>query len=156
MARGHRPQVRRKAETLAAQEGTIPVFLKEAPNRWRYHGVMRFVSYGPNPQVVQATPGVDQREEKVAGVLTFERTQKSNRAQGGKSWVSQMDVDRDAAPDRSGSDSTPAAGRHFPAPGDENQGAFKLILSTPGTPSISHVWVNLAAVDRHARKCWHG
>ncbi len=73
---GDRPQVRRKAETLAAQEGTIPVFLKEAPNRWRYHGIMRFVSYETDPQVVQATPGVDQREERVAGVLTFEDVKK--------------------------------------------------------------------------------
>lgn len=69
---GDLPKVRRKAETLAVQGGTIPVFLKEAPNRWRYHGIMRLVSYETNPQVVQSTQGVDQRKDKVIGVLTFE------------------------------------------------------------------------------------
>jgi len=69
---GDLPQVRRKAELLAAQEGTIPVFLKEAPNRWRYHGVMRFVSYVTDPDVVRATPGFVDRKEGVAGVLTLE------------------------------------------------------------------------------------
>ena len=69
---GDRPQVRRKAELLAAQEGTLPVFLKQAPNRWRYHGIMRFVRYEPDPLVVQAKPGVNQREAQVAGILTLE------------------------------------------------------------------------------------
>jgi hypothetical protein len=69
---GDRPQVRRKAELLAAQEGTLPVFLKQAPNRWRYHGIMRFVRYETDPLLVQATPGVDQREDQVAGILTLE------------------------------------------------------------------------------------
>jgi len=69
---GDRPQVRRKAELLAAQEGTIPVFLKQGPNRWRYHGVMRFLRYETNPDVVRATLGVDRRVEEIAGVLVFE------------------------------------------------------------------------------------
>ena len=69
---GDRPQVVRKAKLLAEQEGTLPVFLKQAPNRWRYHGIMRFVRYETDHQAVQATPGVDQREERVAGVLVFE------------------------------------------------------------------------------------
>lgn len=42
---GDLPQVRRKAELLTSQAGIIPVFLKEGPNRWRYHGPMRVVSY---------------------------------------------------------------------------------------------------------------
>lgn len=69
---GDKPQVRRKAELMASQEGTIPVFMKEGPSRWRYHGVMRFVSYQTNTAVVQAAEGADQRPEGVAGVLTFE------------------------------------------------------------------------------------
>lgn len=69
---GDLPKVRRKAETLAVQGGAIPVFVKEAPNRWRYHGIMRLVSYETNPKVVQSTQGVDQRKDKVVGVLTFE------------------------------------------------------------------------------------
>ena len=69
---GDRPQVVRKAKLLTEQEGTLPVFLKQAPNRWRYHGIMRFVRYETDPQAVRATLGVDQREERVAGVLIFE------------------------------------------------------------------------------------
>jgi hypothetical protein len=69
---GDLPQVRRKAELLAVQEGTIPVFLKESPNHWRYHGVMRLVRYETDPQVVRAAPGADQREVKVVGILMFE------------------------------------------------------------------------------------
>ena len=68
---GDLPQVRRKAELLASQAGTIPVFLKEGPNRWRYHGPMRVVSYATDPANVLRTPGAEDREENVAGVLTL-------------------------------------------------------------------------------------
>jgi hypothetical protein len=69
---GDLPKVRRKAESLAAQGGTIPVFLKEAPNRWLYHGPMQIVGFVTDPKVVQAADGVDKRKDKVIGVLTFQ------------------------------------------------------------------------------------
>lgn len=68
---GDLPQVRRKAELLASQAGTIPVFLKEGPNRWRFHGPMQVVSYSTDPATVLGTPGAEDREENVAGVLTL-------------------------------------------------------------------------------------
>ena len=68
---GDLPKVRRKAEALATQGGTIPVFLKEAPNRWRYHGPMQVVGFVTDAKVVQAAEGVDERDDKVIGVLTF-------------------------------------------------------------------------------------
>lgn len=36
---GDRPRVRRTAEILCAQCEPIPVFIKEAPNKWRYVGL---------------------------------------------------------------------------------------------------------------------
>lgn len=68
---GDLPQVRRKAELLASQVGVIPVFLKEGPNRWRYHGPMQVVSYSTDQVTVRGTPGAQDREENVAGVLTL-------------------------------------------------------------------------------------
>ena len=69
---GDLPKVRRKAEALAAQGGTIPVFLKEAPNRWRYHGPMQVVAFVTNADAVQAAEGVDQRPDKVIGILKLQ------------------------------------------------------------------------------------
>jgi hypothetical protein len=69
---GDLPKVRRKAELLAAQGGVIPVFLKEAPNRWRFHGSMHAVGFVTDPNVVQATSGVDKRKDKVIGILTLQ------------------------------------------------------------------------------------
>ena len=68
---GDLPKVRRKAEALAAQGGTIPVFMKEAPNRWLYRGPMQVVGFETDPKVVQAAEGVDKRKDKVIGILMF-------------------------------------------------------------------------------------
>jgi len=69
---GDLPQVKRKAELLVSQGGNIPVFLKEGPNRWRYHGLMRVVSYEQDPSIIRKTPGSEVREENVVGVLNLE------------------------------------------------------------------------------------
>ena len=65
-------QVRRKAELLAKQGGCIPVFIKEASNRWRYHGLMRVMSYVTDPNTIASAEGVKDRAEGVAGILNFE------------------------------------------------------------------------------------
>lgn len=68
---GDRPIVKRKAELLAVQGGSIPVFMKQGTNRWLYHGPMRFVSYRTDlPAIEAALPG-SARDHEVVGVLTF-------------------------------------------------------------------------------------
>lgn len=69
---GNLPRVARKAEMIAAQDSPIPVFMKEATNRWRFHGYMRCTAYETSRRAVQATIGADQRKEYVAGILRFE------------------------------------------------------------------------------------
>ena len=69
---GNLPKVRQKAELLAAQGGVIPVFLKEATNRWLYHGPMRVAGLETSRKVIEATPGVDKRKDEVIGVLCLE------------------------------------------------------------------------------------
>lgn len=66
---GNLPRVRKKAELLAAQRGSIPVFLKEGTNRWRFHGDMEAVKYETTRATIDATPGGVGRAEGVAGVL---------------------------------------------------------------------------------------
>ena len=68
---GDLPQVRRKAQLLATQGGTIPVFLKEGPNRWRFHGPMQVSCYSTDLATILNTLGAEDREENVAGVLTL-------------------------------------------------------------------------------------
>ena len=66
---GDLPRVRQKAELLAAQGGTIPVFMKEAPNRWCYHGRMECAGYETGSDAIESTAGAQDRVERVAGVL---------------------------------------------------------------------------------------
>jgi len=67
---GDPPGVLRKAEMLAAQGGVIPVFIKAATNRWRYHGPMEVAGFDTNPRVARAK-GKDANREDVIGVLSF-------------------------------------------------------------------------------------
>ena len=66
------PRVVAKAELLVAQGGTIPVFMKEGTNRWRYHGRMRCVGFETGRRYVDQVEGTRQRVEDVAGVLLLE------------------------------------------------------------------------------------
>lgn len=68
---GDPPQVQRKAELLAQQRGVLPVFMKEGPNRWRFHGPMEFVDYAKDPSFVEAKARAAGREGQVAGLLVF-------------------------------------------------------------------------------------
>jgi hypothetical protein len=68
---GDRPRVKRKAELLAQQGGTLPVFMKEGPNRWRYHGLMRFVEYVTDSRVVEPEAQAAGRAGEIAGVLVL-------------------------------------------------------------------------------------
>ena len=67
---GDPPSVLRKAEMLAAQGGVIPVFIKAATNRWRYHGPMEVVGFDTNARVARAKAKEANRED-VVGVLSF-------------------------------------------------------------------------------------
>ena len=48
----------------------IPVFIKAATNRWRYHGPMEVVEFDTNARVVRAKAKEADRED-VIGVLSF-------------------------------------------------------------------------------------
>jgi hypothetical protein len=65
---GDPPGVLRKAELLVEQDGVIPVFIKAAINRWRYHGPMEVVGFNRNPRVVRARAKEADRED-VVGIL---------------------------------------------------------------------------------------
>lgn len=67
---GDPPGVLRKAEMLVEQGGVIPVFIKAATNRWRYHGPMEVVGFDTNPRLVRARAREAERED-VVGVLSF-------------------------------------------------------------------------------------
>ncbi len=68
---GDRPRVKRKAELLAQQGGMLPVFMKQGPNRWRYHGLMRFVEYVTDSRVVEPEAKAAGRAGEIAGVLVL-------------------------------------------------------------------------------------
>jgi hypothetical protein len=65
---GDPPGVLRKAELLVEQDGVIPVFIKAATNRWRYHGPMEVVGFNRNPRAVRARAKEADRED-VVGIL---------------------------------------------------------------------------------------
>ena len=69
---GNLARVTRKAEMIAAQGGTIPVFMKEGTNRWRYHGRMRCIAFDTSARAIQAAERSHDRKEDIAGVLRFE------------------------------------------------------------------------------------
>jgi hypothetical protein len=70
---GDLPQVRRKAELMAEQKGPIPVFIKVLSARpvWRYHGLMRCVSFDTDPTLCEKLAQEAERTDKLAGVLSF-------------------------------------------------------------------------------------
>ena len=68
---GDFPMVRRKAELMAEQGGSIPVFLKQDVNRWLFHGRMRLVSYRTDMATIQKALAASERDDVVIGVLRF-------------------------------------------------------------------------------------
>jgi hypothetical protein len=69
---GDLPRVAAKARLLVEQGGTIPVFVKEAPNEWRFHGLMSPARFVTERRTVEARAGAAGREGPVAGVLVLE------------------------------------------------------------------------------------
>jgi hypothetical protein len=67
---GDPPGVLRKAQMLIDQSGVIPVFIKAATNRWRYHGPMEAIGFDTNPRVVRVKAKEANRED-VVGALSF-------------------------------------------------------------------------------------
>lgn len=65
---GDLPRVRQKAALLAEQKGPIPVFIKEGPNRWRYHGRMVCTGFGCDRKLVRDCEARSGRAD-LAGVL---------------------------------------------------------------------------------------
>jgi hypothetical protein len=49
----------------------IPVFLKQAVNRWLYHGPMRLVSYRTDMATIEKALASSKRNDEVVGVLRF-------------------------------------------------------------------------------------
>ncbi len=66
---GDPKNVQRKAARLAGQGGSIPVFIKDGPNRWFYHGRMEVVEYNTDPAL--ATQKSPQSGRPVVGVLVL-------------------------------------------------------------------------------------
>jgi hypothetical protein len=67
---GDPPGVLRKAQILVEQGGVIPVFIKAATNRWRYHGPMEVDEFNTNPRIARAK-AKEANREGVVGVLSF-------------------------------------------------------------------------------------
>jgi hypothetical protein len=63
---GDPPGVLRRAELLLKQGGVIPVFVKAAANRWRYHGPMEVIGLNTNARAVRAKAKEANREDVVA------------------------------------------------------------------------------------------
>lgn len=69
---GNGPKIMAKAEKLAAQGGSIPVFLKAGTNQWIYRGKFELLSFSKNPDDFEAKAVVADRND-VAAVLFFRR-----------------------------------------------------------------------------------
>lgn len=65
---GDLPRVRRKAELLAEQTDAIPVFIKQGPDRWRFHGRMRCAGFSTERALVRERERESGRSD-LAGVL---------------------------------------------------------------------------------------
>jgi hypothetical protein len=63
---GDPPGVLRRAELLVQQGGVIPVFIKAAANRWRYHGPMEVIGLDRNARLVRAKAKEANRDDVVA------------------------------------------------------------------------------------------
>ena len=71
---GNPPQVQRKARLMAQQGGSIPIFVKLAPGRWRFHGRMELVEYVTDKSTVEPKAADAGRSGEVVGVLLFRDT----------------------------------------------------------------------------------
>lgn len=71
---GNGPRILGKAEKLAAQGGTIPVFLKIATNQWAYKGKYELVSFTKNLSDFEAKAITADRNDIVAA-LFFKRVE---------------------------------------------------------------------------------
>ncbi|MBK7357242.1 hypothetical protein [Propionivibrio sp.] len=69
---GNGPKIIGKAEILAAQGGSIPVFLKMGTNQWKYQGMFELLSFSKNPADFEAKATLADRND-VAAILTFKR-----------------------------------------------------------------------------------
>lgn len=71
---GNGPRILGKAEKLAAQGGSIPVFLKIATNQWEYKGIFELMSFSKNLSDFEAKAIAADRND-VAAALFFRQTQ---------------------------------------------------------------------------------
>ena len=69
---GDLPRVATKARLLIEQGGSIPVFVKEAPNEWRFHGFMAPARFVTDRRTVESRARAAGRDGPVAGVLVLE------------------------------------------------------------------------------------
>jgi hypothetical protein len=69
---GDLPKVAAKAKLLIEQGGSIPVFVKEAPNEWRFHGFMAPARFATDRRTVESKAKAAGREGPIAGVLVLE------------------------------------------------------------------------------------
>lgn len=69
---GDLPRVAAKARLLVEQGGSIPVFVKEAPNEWRFHGFMAPARFATDRRTVEAKAKAAGREDPIAGLLVLE------------------------------------------------------------------------------------
>lgn len=65
---GDLPRVRQKAQLLARQTEPIPVFIKQGPDRWRFHGRMRCTGFLVDRALVRERER-DSGRTGLAGVL---------------------------------------------------------------------------------------
>lgn len=69
---GNGPKIIGKAEKLASQGGSIPVFLKKGTNQWIYQGVFELVSYSKDPKDYEEKAARADRND-VAAILKFRK-----------------------------------------------------------------------------------
>lgn len=69
---GEGDKIEKNAEILAAQADSIPVFLKDGPNRWRYVGDYRCVRLSRDPREIAALAKKAGRDD-VTCVLRLQR-----------------------------------------------------------------------------------
>lgn len=67
---GGGPRIMRKAEKLAAQGGTIPIFMKQGTNQWEYMGKYEFIKLSKNP-IDFESKAIEADRNDVAAALFF-------------------------------------------------------------------------------------
>jgi len=68
---GDLPRVAAKAKLLVEQGGSIPVFIKQAPNEWRLHGWMTPARFITDRRSVDSKAKAAGRDDAIAGVLVL-------------------------------------------------------------------------------------